>query len=47
MPKKPLSQHLWAVKMLTCPKDRVSLHGSIFVVFFDHSEMKLAWKLLF
>ena len=47
MAKKPLSQHLRAVNMLKCPKNCLNLHCSIFVIFFDHSEMKSAWKILF
>ena len=47
MPKKPLSQHLWAAKMLKRPKDCLNLHGSTFVIFFDHSKMKWAQEILF
>ena len=47
MAKKPLSQHLWAVNMLKGPKDCLNLHGSIFLRFFDHSEMESALKIRF
>ena len=45
--KSPLSEHLWTVHMLKGPKNCLNLHGSIFVIFFDHSERKLAQKILF
>ena len=38
MPKKP------RVRTLIGPSDCLNLHGSIFVIFFDHSEKKLAQK---
>ena len=31
--KSPVSEHLWTVNMLKCPKDCLSLHGSIFLIF--------------
>ena len=33
--------------MLKGPKDSLNLHGTIFVIFFDHSESKSARKALF
>ena len=45
--KKPLPQHLWPVKMLKRPKDCLNLHGSIFVIFFDHSKMKWGQEIQF
>ena len=36
--KRPVSEHLWTVTMLKCQKDCLKLQGSIFVIFFDHSE---------
>ena len=47
MPKSTVSELLWIVKMLKGSKDCLNLHGSIFVVFFDHSERKSAEKILF
>ena len=38
--KSSVLEHLWTVNMLKCPKDCSNLHGSIFVIFFDHSERK-------
>ena len=35
-----LSEHLWTVKMLKSPKDYLKLHGSLFVIISDHSEIK-------
>ena len=46
-PKKLVSEHLWAVNMLNTPKHCLSLHGSIFIIFFNHSERKSAPKPLF
>ena len=40
-------EHLSTVKMLKDPKHCLNLHGSIFVIFFDHSERKSAPKTLF
>ena len=45
--KSPVSEHLWTVNMLKGPKHCINLHGSIFVIFFDHSERKSARKTLF
>ena len=36
-PRSPLSEHLWTVNMLKGPKNSICMHGSIFVIFFDHS----------
>ena len=36
--KSQVSEQLWTVNMLKCPKDCINLHGSIFGIFFDHSE---------
>ena len=33
-PKRPMSEHLWRVKMLKGPKDCLNLHGTIFLIFF-------------
>ena len=44
--KKPVSKHLWTVNMLKDSKDCLNLDGSVFVIFLDNSERKLApWKL--
>ena len=40
--KSLVSEHLWTIKMLKCLKDFLNLQGSIFVIFFDHSERKSA-----
>ena len=45
--KSPVSEHLWKVNMLKCPKYSLNMHGSIFVIFFVNSEKKSAWKALF
>ena len=45
--KSPVSEHLWTVKMLKGLKHSINLHSSIFLIFFDHSERKLAQKILF
>ena len=42
--KSPKSEYLWAVNMLKGPKECLNLHGSIFVIFFDHSEKKIRPK---
>ena len=47
MPKSTVSELLWIVKMLKGSKDCLNLHGSIFFVFFDSSEMKSALKIWF
>ena len=36
--KKPVSKHLWTAKMLKGLKHCRNVHGSSFVIFFDHSE---------
>ena len=46
-PKSRVSQHLWTVKMLKCPKHFKNLYCTIFLKFFDHSETKNAPKILF
>ena len=45
--KSLVSEHLWMVNMLKGPKDCLNLNGSIFVIFFDHSERKSAQKIMF
>ena len=45
--KSPVSEHLWTVNMLKGPKHCLNLHGSNFVMFFDHLEKKSAPKTLF
>ena len=35
--KNPVSEYLWTVNMLKGPKHCLSLHGSIFLIFFHHS----------
>ena len=42
-----MSEHLWTVNMLKDPIDCLNLHGCIFIMFFDHSEMKSAQKIMF
>ena len=46
-PKKQVSGHLRTVNMLKGPKHCLNPHGSIFVIFFDHSKRKSAPKALF
>ena len=46
-PKNPVSEHLWAVNMLKGRKHCLNPHGSIFVIFFDHSPRKSGSKSLF
>ena len=38
--KNSVSEHLWTVNMFKGPKDCLNLDGSVFVIFFDHSENK-------
>ena len=45
--KSPVSEHLSIDNMLKVPKDFLNLHGSIFVIFFNHSEWKSAPKIVF
>ena len=45
--KATLSEHLWTVNILKGPNQLLNLHGSICVIFFDHSERKSAPKTLF
>ena len=43
MPRNRVSEDLWTVSMLKGlkgPHHSLNLHGSIFVIFFDHSERK-------
>ena len=40
--KSPVSEHLWTVNMLKGPKHCLNLHGTVFVIFFDHSQRKSA-----
>ena len=44
--KSPVSEHLWIVKMLKDPKHFLNMHGSILVIFLDHSERKSPRKIL-
>ena len=44
--KSPVSEHLWTVNMLKVPKHCFKLHGSFFVIIFDHSEITSAPKSL-
>ena len=44
--KRPLSEHLWTVNMFKSPKYSLNLHGSIFVIFLDHSERQSDRKAL-
>ena len=44
--KSPVSEHSWRVNMLKGPKHFLNLHGSIFVIFLDHSETKSPRKIL-
>ena len=43
--KSPKSEHLWTVNMLKGPKECLNMHGSIFVIIFDHSEKKIRPKI--
>ena len=45
--KATVSEHLWTVNMLKGPKHCLNMDGSIFVMFFDHSEKKSPPKSLF
>ena len=45
--KSSVSAHLWTVNMLKSAKNCLNLHGSMFVIFFDHSETKGAPKSIF
>ena len=47
MPKKPVPEHLWRVNLVKGPKHCLNMHGRIFVIFFDHSDIELAQKILF
>ena len=44
--KNPVSEHLWVVNMLKAPGHCLTLHSSIYVIFFDQSEIKTARKIL-
>ena len=46
-PKNSVSEHIWTVNMLKGPKHCLNINGSIFVIFFDHSEKKSAPNILF
>ena len=37
-------EHLWTINILKGPKDCLYLHSGIFVIFFDHCEVKSARK---
>ena len=45
--KSLLSEHLWRVNMFKGAKCSSNMHGSIFVIFFDHFERKSTRKALF
>ena len=45
--KSSVSEHLWTVNMLMGSKHPINPHGSIFVIFFHHSERKWPRKYLF
>ena len=45
--KATKSEHLSVVNILKDPKHWLNLHGSVFVIFFDHSQRKSAQKTLF
>ena len=45
--KSSVSEHLWTINMLKCPKDCWNLHESYFIIFFDQSEKKSAREILF
>ena len=38
--KSAVSEHLWTVNIIKAPKDYFNVHGTIFVIFFYHSETK-------
>ena len=44
--KAAVSERLWTVNILNCPKPCLNPHGTIFMMFFDHSEMISAPKIL-
>ena len=45
--KIAMSEHLWTANMLKGLKHCLNLHGSIFVIFFVHSERKSSQKIPF
>ena len=45
--KATVSEHLWTVNILKGPKQCCNQNGSIFIIFFDHSERKSALEPLF
>ena len=45
--KSPVSEHYWIVNKLKGPKACLSVHGSVFAIFLDHSEKKSAQNILF
>ena len=44
--KNPMTENSCTVNMLNRPKDSLNPHGSIFLIFFDHSEKGSARKVL-
>ena len=46
-PNSSALEQLWTINKLKGPKHCINLHGSIFVIFFNHSETKWAGKALF
>ena len=44
--KSPVSEHLLAFNMLKAPKICLKLHGSILVIFIDHSDKKWDLKIV-
>ena len=44
--KSTVSEHLWTVNILKALKQCLNLHGSIFLIFFHHSEKKSAPEIL-
>ena len=47
MLKKPASERLWTVNILKGLNHWLNLHGSVFVIFFDNSEIKSPRETLF
>ena len=45
--KSRVLEYLWTVNMLKSPKNCLKLHGSIFLIFLDHSDRETALKTLF
>ena len=44
MPKNPRVRKLMAGQHVKGSESCLTLHGSIFMIFFDHSEVKISWK---